>query len=80
MQNYSARVNFDGDDEKEILVVSNNCRYFVWLNGGCSIQGPGVDESVEDFVSPSFLSVEDKAIYAVLLFESGLFNESEEGD
>lgn len=78
MQRYES-VKLDNPDEHEKLVQvsSKLCRYSVLFdeqNSSVTILGPGVRESSE-MKEPEFDSLEDAAIYYILLFESGLWPE-----
>lgn len=74
MQNYFSRKIYSSEGTSEILVSSDRCRYAVWIEpDSITIRGPGVNEKTEGEEHPAFDSVEDLAIYLILLFESGLW-------
>lgn len=76
MQQYQATSQAADKDERPqlISVRSKLCLYTVWLDEDYTrLVGPGVDETDESAMLPEFDSIEDTAIYIVMLFESGLF-------
>lgn len=77
MQTYSANTTYTGEHEKQISVSSNKCRYQVQINNEeLRLIGPGVDESSDYENLPTFDNDEDMAIFAVMLFENGIWLES----
>lgn len=78
MENYTAIAEQQDADErpKQINVTSSRCRYCVLIdNDYIELLGPGVREHEEDLTLPDFDSLEDTAIYLVMLFESNLLGE-----
>lgn len=74
MQRYEASRTINPDEhQKLVLVTSKLCRYSVLFEEEMvQLIGPGVSE-MSDRSDTEFDSLEDAAIYYVLLFESGLW-------
>jgi hypothetical protein len=75
-QSYHAQRIYNSPRESDVRVTSARCLYSVWFNDGeCTVVGPGVQETTPMDSFPKFENDEDAAIYAVLLFENGLWPE-----
>jgi hypothetical protein len=74
VQRYEASRTINPDEhQKLVLVTSKLCRYSVLFEEEMvQLIGPGVSE-MSDRSDTEFDSLEDAAIYYVLLFESGLW-------
>lgn len=76
-QQYSARLVYTSDSEREVQVTSAKCHYWIWLSEeDCTLRGPGVRENSQVDELPKTggkLDDEDFAILLVLLFENGLW-------
>ena len=74
MQTYNAMRDYVSEGESRVHVFTSKCQYRIWLTQDeVSLEGPGVQESAERVLS--FDSLEDEAVYFVLLFENGLWPE-----
>ena len=77
MQSYTSATDYQINDQSQVMVVTNRCRYFVFIDeeeGIAILKGPGVEEEInlDEHEWPAFDSVEDRAIHFVMLFESGV--------
>ena len=75
-QKYTAHSMFAGENEREVVIESDKCRYWVWINEDeATIRGPGVRETGDFPETNGKLDDEDFAILIIMLFENGLWPE-----